>query len=696
MPQFKKHKRLNKELNLIDVYAIATGATLSAGFFLLPGLAATTAGPALVLAYLIAAIPLIPAMFSIIELATAMPRAGGMYYFLDRSLGPFLGTIGGIGTWLSLILKVAFALVGLGAYIALFFPNLQIKPIAVAIALILGALCLFGAEKSSKLQVYLGGGLLAILAVFFAGGPLEFQPTHFQNFFASGFDAIIGTAGMVYISYVGVTNVASLSEEVKNPEKNLPKGVILALSTAILVYGFGTALIVGLVPPQELNGNLTPVATAAGYAFGKWGVILLSIAALLAFISVANAGLLSSSRYPLAMSRDHLLPARFRRLSKFGTPTNAILTTLTAIVLIIVLLDPMRIAKLASSFQLLMFALVCLAVIVMRESQITSYDPGYKSPFYPWMQIVGIIAPLFLIAEMGMFSILFSTGLILLSSLWFICYARKRVERAGAIYHVFERLGRQRYHGLDPELRGILKEKGLRAHDPFDEIVSRSLVFDLNEPCSFESLLQVVAHKLRTIIPLTPEEIIDQVMEGTRIGATPVAHGVALPHFRTHRIEHAEMALIRNLKGISMTLYDPLTHKEKETIQVTAVFFLISPERDPAQHLRILARIAERVDEDNFAAEWQGARDEHDIKESLLHDDQIFSMRIANNSSSAELVDRALNQIEFPPGCLATILSRSGISFVPDGKTILQQGDRLTIIGDPKGLMELRERYPGV
>ncbi len=690
----KKHTRLNKELKLIDVYAIATGATLSAGFFLLPGIAATQVGPALVLSYMIAAIPLIPAMFSIIELATAMPRAGGVYYFLDRALGPFLGTIGGIGTWLALILKVAFALVGMGAYIALFFPNLEIKPIAVCIALILGALCLFGAEKSGKLQVFLCVGLLAILGVFFAGGALEFQPEHFQNFFAAGFDNIIGTAGMVYISYVGVTKVASLSEEVKDPEKNLPKGVILALTTAILVYGVGTTVIVGLVPPTELQGNLTPVATAAGYAFGKFGVILLSVAALLAFVSVANAGLLSSSRYPLAMGRDHLLPPMFRRLSKFGTPTNAIYLTLATIILIILLFDPMRIAKLASAFQLLMFALVCLAVIVMRESQIQSYDPGYKSPFYPWMQIIGIIAPLYLIAEMGAFSILFSSGLMLLSAGWFMYYARKRVERAGAIYHVFERLGRQRYHGLDPELRGILKEKGLRKNDPFDDIVSRSLVFDLHEECSFESLVRIVAYKLRMIIPLTPDEIIDQVMEGTRIGATPVSHGVALPHFRTHRIEQPEMVLVRNLKGVSMTLYDALTHEEKDAIEVTAVFFLISPERDPAQHLRMLARIAERVDEENFAIEWRTARDEHDIKESLLHDDQLFSMRIAHDSSAAQLVAKALREIEFPDGCLIAILSRGGLSFVPDGSTILQEGDRVTIIGDNQGLAQLRDRYP--
>ena len=134
MLNIKRSKRLKKELKLVDVFAIAAGTTLSAGFFLLPGLAAELAGPAIVIAYLIAAIPLIPAMFSIIELATAMPRAGGVYYFLDRTLGPLFGTIGGLGTWLALVLKVSFALVGMGAYIHLFIPEISITPVAVVLA----------------------------------------------------------------------------------------------------------------------------------------------------------------------------------------------------------------------------------------------------------------------------------------------------------------------------------------------------------------------------------------------------------------------------------------------------------------------------------------------------------------------------------------------------------------------------------
>lgn len=693
MAKLKQQKRLKKELRLLDVYAIATGATLSAGFFLLPGIAATEAGPALVLAYMLAAIPLIPAMFSVIELATAMPRAGGVYYFLDRALGPLVGTIGGIGTWLALILKVAFALVGMGAYLSLYVPRLPIVPVAVALAIMISIVNLVGAKKSGRLQVFMVFGLLAILAVFFAGGAVELQTAHFKDFFAAGFDSIMATAGMVYISYVGVTKVASLSEEVRDPERNLPKGVILALVTSILVYFVGTMIIVGLVPMDELQGNLTPVATAAEYALGRNGVILLSLAAMLAFVSVANAGMLSASRYPLAMSRDHLVPRVLRKLGKFGTPIYAILLTLAAVVVILVLFDPMGIAKLASSFQLLMFALVCFAVIVMRESHISSYDPGYKSPFYPWMQIAGIVSPFYLIYEMGAMPIIFSIGLIVASSLWYFFYARCRVSRTGAIYHVFERLGRQRHHDLDTELRGILREKGLRKEDPFADIVSRSIVLDLDDEASFEDVVKLIASKLMSRIHMSVDEIMTQVMEGTRLGATPVTHGVALPHFRTDRIEQAEMALVRSRQGVCMPIYNSLTHEEEAEASIQSVFFLVSPENNPTQHLRILARIAERVDEDSFAVEWDRARNEQDLRACLLHDDHFVSLSVHAYSSSGTMINKPLRSVGLPKGCLVAMLSREGLSFVPNGDTVLEEGDQLTIVGEKRGLAALKSIY---
>jgi mannitol/fructose-specific phosphotransferase system IIA component (Ntr-type) len=385
----------------------------------------------------------------------------------------------------------------------------------------------------------------------------------------------------------------------------------------------------------------------------------------------------------------------FRQLTKTGSPVNSIVVTLLVLAVVIITLDPTGIAKLASAFQLLLFSFVNLGVIVMRESKIQSYDPGYKSPLYPWMQIVGIFTPFFFIVEMGAMSILFSVGLILVCTLWYLFYARKRAVRSGAIYHIFERLGRQRNAGLDSELRGILKEKGLRDEDPFNEIVSRSLVIDLNSATDFDRVVDLVSEKLNKIIPLTSAQIKNQIMEGTLIGATPVTHGVALPHFRTDRIEHSEMVLVRCKEGIKTPLINPLTHQVEDEQSVSAVFFLISPENNPTQHLRILAQIAGRVDDDNFASDWEGARDEQDLREALLHDERFISICVEAGSKTEGMINKQLRRIYIPKGCLVAMLRRGTTVIVPGGDTLILEGDRLTVIGSPESIIELKNYYFG-
>ena len=683
---------LKKELTLLNVYAIATGTTLSAGFFLLPGIAFNEAGPAVVLSYLIAAIPLIPAMFSMVELSTAMPRAGGAYYFLDRSMGPFVGTIGGLGTWLALVLKTAFALIGMGAYLRIFWPGVPVVTLAVILAVFFGVVNLFGARKTGTFQVLMVFALLLILFFFIGEGLPQINFRNFDGFYDKGGDSIISTAGLVYISYVGITNIASVAEEIENPERNLPLGVFLAIATAIAVYAAGTTIMVGVLPAEILAHDLTPVASAAEVLFGNWGKIGVTVAAVIAFASVANAGILSASRYPLAMSRDHLIPAIFSKLTSRNIPHYGIAVTVCFIIFLVMSFDIASIAKLASAFQLMMFALICFAVIVMRESRIEAYDPGYRSPFYPWMQLFGVFSPMWLIAEMGMMSILFSLALVTLGTIWYIFYARERVVRSGAIYHLFARLGKQRFEGLDRELRGIMKEKGVREEDPFDEVVTRAQVMEFSQKYLFEEITHDVAQALASNLRIPAKDLEQGFLDGSRIGATPISHGAALPHIRLPEIERAEMVIVRAKETCFVEAPD---FSGKISLQgpIHAFFFLVSPNENPGQHLRILSQIAGRVDDDNFLKDWLAASDEQELKEILLRDKRFLSLRICGNSPSSALIGRSLGEIRMPEGSLVALIRRKGETIIPRGQTVLEEGDRLTIIGDAHGIKKLNNEY---
>ncbi len=690
MCEIAQSKRLQKKLSLLDVFVLATGTTLSAGFFLLPGLAAEKAGPSIILAYMLAALPLIPATFCTIELTTAMPRAGGFYYILDRALGPVFGTIGGIGTWLAMVLKVAFALIAMGFYLSLFLPSLPIVQIAVILAVAIGILNLAGSRMSGSFQIVLVMSLIVLLVVFISGGLPTVQAQNFQGIFDISSNSLIATAAMVHVSYAGLTKVTSLSEEVKDPERNLTYGIFISLGVAITIYVLGTIVMVGVIPMDILSGDVTPVATAANYIFGKYGVIMVSFAALLAFISVANAGTMSASRFPLAMSRDNMMPDFLQKLSSRSMPHYSILATVLAIVLVLVLLDTTKIAKLASAFQLLMFLLVCVAVIVMRESRIDSYDPGYRSPFYPWMPILGIVSSYWLLTGMGIIPKLFSVVMIIISIIWYKVYVKKRVMRRGAIFNMFENLGRSRSENLDRELRGILKEKGLRKDDPFDELIMRSSVIDVYEKTSFEEIVEEVSEEFTSVMPLYHDEIKKPFLEGTRVGNTPVTKEVALPHFRIKNIQRMEMVVVRARNGIEIRFQNPLKGYEEDVQSVRALFFLISPENNANLHLRILAQLAGVVDDKDFQQYWSEASDEQELKEILLHNERYLSFSVDQDSP---LLGKSIKEIDMPDKCLIAIIKRGNDFVVPDGDTVFMDNDKVTVIGDPLAIVEFQKLY---
>ena len=697
MPILDSSKRLKKDLSLFGVYTLATGATLSSGFFLLPGLAAREAGPAVVMIYMFALILLLPGILSKVELATAMPRAGGVYYFVDRSLGPLAGTIGGLGTWASLILKTAFAMIGISAYMGIFFPNIPIVPVAVGLTLALGVLNLFGARKSSAVQAVLVIGLLALLVWFtFVGVPAA-DLSHFDHFWGHGTNHLLASTGLVCVSYMGMTKVASVAEEIKNPERNLPLGIFLAMGTAVLVYGLGTYVIVGTVPAAELYGGdeptLTPVADAAENIIGHWGAVLMTVAAVLAFLSVGNAGILSASRYPLAMSRDHLLPAWLGKLNKWRTPANAVILTAGGVTLVLVVFNPMKIAELASTFLLMMFALNCLSVIVMRECQLDSYDPSYRSPLYPWLHIFGILGPLVVIIKMGLLASVFMLGLIFVGTLWYMYYARHRVVRGGAINHLFARWGSARFEGLDRELRSILKEKGLRAADPYDDVIAKSIVIDEQNDSSFELVVNKASQQLALRLPMTADQLAKNFMDGTRVGATPVSKGVALPHIRLPDMEHPLMVLARVPDGVHVEV-DAAYARPVGDQAIHAVIFLISPEEDAAQHLRILAQVAQHVDSPAFMGQWLAASSDLEIQQTLFRTGYHGSINLLPDGPAAELIGTTLDQLTLPHKCQVSLIHRQGQTLQPQGSTALEANDQLTIVGDPDGIEQLAQQYP--
>jgi basic amino acid/polyamine antiporter, APA family len=678
----------------------------SSGFFLLPGLASAQAGPSVVLAYLIGGIMVLPAMLSAAELSTAMPRAGGPYYFLDRSMGPMVGTVGGLGTWMALIFKSAFALVGMGAYLAIFF-DVPIKPIALGFTVLFTVLNVVGVKKTSGLQGILVITLISILIFFIISGLAELfnlglyevVQNQFKPFTPFGFEGLIGTVGLVFVSYAGLTQVASVSEEVQNPDRNIPLGMILSLVTATVVYVVGVFIMVAVLNPDSLREDLTPVATAA-IEFLDWmpfqiGLILIVISAIAAFASTGNAGIMSAARYPFAMARDKLLWKKLSLIGRHDTPVVAILVTSGVMIFFILVLNVEDIAKLASAFMLLIFGLLNFAVIIMRESQIEEYDPGFKSPLYPWMQIAGIIVSIWLIAEMGIISVLFTLGLIIACIAYFHYYASKKVKRSGAIFHVHARLGKMQYEELEWEMRGILREKGLRKDDPYEKAIGRSIVIDLSEVNDIKSVTEQASEALGKKLEIPKSDLFSMFRDESAEGILPVGNTAALKHIRIETEIDTEIVLVRIKKGIQLddeNIAEVLDTDDKDEI-LHALIYLVSSTKKSGQHLRILAHLAEMIDSVDFSSRWLEATDEAALREILLRDERFINISIKAYKKTSVLIDKQVKELQLPGQSLITLIKREGRIIFPHGKTVINEEDELSIIGEKSDIEEIRSMF---
>ena len=602
--------KLKKGLNFFDVFSIATGAMISSGIFILPGLAFARTGPAVFISYFLAGILALIGIFSIVELSTAMPKAGGDYYFINRSLGPFIGTISGFLSWFALSLKSAFAIFGISEliFIVTGFPTFISSILVCVFFVVLNSV---GVKEAAKFQVSLVSGLLILMVLYIIFGFSKINTSHFSPFAPNGINPIFVTAGFIFISFGGLLKVASVSEEVKNPKKNIPFGMIFSVIAVTIIYTLILIVTVGVLPTTIFSGSLTPIADAAKNIIGTPGFIIITIAALLAFITTANAGIMSASRYPLALSRDNLLPNAISKVNKrFKTPVLSIL--ITGLFIILALLLPLEmLVKAASVVILTAYVLTNLAVIILRESKLKNYRPSFKAPLYPWMQIFGILIFSFFIIDLGLEAIEISLAFLLISVSFYMFYGRKKYAGEYALLHLLKRITDNRLtdHILETEFRDILCDRDNIKPDKFDKLVKNAKILDLHGPLGIDQLFEIISENVSPEIEIDKEEIFTLLKNRQEDCNTAISPFIAIPHIIIEGSGHFFLMLIRCKEGIKFT--------SKED-SVKAVFAFIGTKEDRAFHLKTLAAIATLVQQENFEEKWLNAKDIHYLKDMVL------------------------------------------------------------------------------
>jgi APA family basic amino acid/polyamine antiporter len=606
---------LKKELGTLEVFSISAGAMISSGLFVLPAVVYGIGGPSIILAYILAAIIIIPAMFSKAELATAMPKSGGVYFFTHRSLGPLFGTFAGFASWFSLSLKSAFALVGIGIFLEPLLPAFSPqmgKIIALGFTVVFTLLNILSVKESGLFQDILVLTLIGILLFYIFSGLNHINIMNYVPFKPGGWKPIYTVTGMIFISFGGLTKIASIAEEIKNPAVTIPRGMFSAFSVVTLLYALTVFVTVGLLDAPALKSTLTPLSSGASRYLGNIGYVILSVAGMFAFITTANAGLLSASRNPLAMSKDHLLPPFFSKVNvKLQTPVVSILITSLFMMLVITFLDIESLVKIASTMMLLLFSFVNISVILMRASKIVTYKPTFKAPFYPYLQFIGIAIYLSLIIEMGMLPLLITAGFFFIALIWYLLYSKTRNLQQSALIHIVERVTARdiRSTKLTDELREILLQRDEIVEDRFDRIMKEALIIDLDRRMDFAELFRVLAEAFGERFGISPATVRELLEQRERDSTTAVHTGLAIPHIVIEGKEKFDIILVRSKEGIDFG-----THMQP----VNIVFALAGTRDERNFHLQALMAIAQILQNKDFLNNWVKVDGVEDLRNLIL------------------------------------------------------------------------------
>ncbi len=441
----KKGEALKKTLGVWSLTALGIGAIIGTGIFVLTGkAAATSAGPAIVISFIIAGIVSALAALCYAELASTVPVSGSAYTYVYATMGEFFAWIIGWGLILEYALGAATVAIGWSGYFTDFLhaalnitlPKMLVTnpfdeggfinlPAAVIILLITGLL-IRGTSESDVVNKIIVATKLLIVAFFIIIGVGHVNPANWHPFAPFGFSGIIQGAGLVFFAYIGFDAVSTSAEEAKNPERDLPRGIIGSLIVCTILYIIVSAILTGILPYAQLNVP-SPVSYSLIAIGLNWAGAIIAVGAIAGLTTVLLVMLYGQSRVFFAMSRDGLLPGVFARVHPtFRTPyiSSALIGLVVATVAAVGKLDV--VADLVNIGTLAAFALVSIGVVILRHNA-PDMKRGFRVPFSPVVPILSAVGAVGLIATgLPLLTIISYFIWLVIGLIVYFAYSRKR------------------------------------------------------------------------------------------------------------------------------------------------------------------------------------------------------------------------------------------------------------------------------
>ncbi|MCM3339343.1 amino acid permease [Paenibacillus sp. MER TA 81-3] len=436
-------KELARALSLMDLIFLGVGCVIGTGIFVVTGVvAAESSGPAIMLSFVIAGIACALAAFCYAEFSSAVPVSGSVYTFTYATLGELLAFLIGWDLMLEYVLAISAVATGWSAYFQSLLTGFHIQfpaiissapgvgkggaidlP-AVLIILSITALVSKGVKESIKFNNMMVFVKLAVILLFIIVGIWYVKPDNWVPFVPFGFNGIITGAATVFFAYIGFDVIATASEEVKNPKKTMPMGIIASLLICTILYMTVSGVLTGMISYTQLNVG-APVALALESVGQNSIAGIISIGAVFGITTVILALIYAQVRLSYAMSRDGLLPRKFSKVNaKTQTPfANTWLTGFVAAG-IAGFIDLTTLAHLVNMGTLAAFTLISIAIIVLRK-KFPELKASFRVPFVPVLPAISALLCLYLASSLPLITWVSFVIWIGIGTIIYFMYSRK-------------------------------------------------------------------------------------------------------------------------------------------------------------------------------------------------------------------------------------------------------------------------------
>nr|WP_304654775.1 amino acid permease [Sporolactobacillus sp. STSJ-5] len=425
---------LKKALGAMDLTLLGIGAVIGTGIFVLTGVAAATySGPALIISFILSGLACFFAALCYAEFASTVPVAGSAYTYSYAALGEIWAWIIGWDLILEYAVAISAVAIGWSGYAVTLLSSLGIDlpkaitaapldggvvnlPAMIIIALICWLL-ISGIRQTSNLNGVIVAIKLIVIALFIVLAVWHVKPANWHPFMPFGFNGVVSGAAVIFFAYIGFDAVSTAAEETKNPQKNLPKGILYSLLICTALYIVVSGILTGVVKYSLFKHTAAPVAFALQQIGINWGSALVSVGAICGITSVLLVITYGQTRIFFAMARDGLIPKALGKVSeKHQTPVTS--TLLVAVVTIITagFLPIGIVAELANIGTLFAFVIVSIGIIVLRKRR-PDLKRGFRTPLVPLVPILAVLSCGYLIihlqtATLWRFVIWFIVGMI--------------------------------------------------------------------------------------------------------------------------------------------------------------------------------------------------------------------------------------------------------------------------------------------